>query len=224
MSFIGTVEQGKVYAPGYFLAHEECERKTRQIAQSGATTAANGGKYVKMGTFYPANDSSVVEGIVYEDVDVTNGNMPGSVVTKGVVYLDRLPASPESGVQSALEGKGFTFITSAPKAIRPEYPTELKALTVSFAEGASGKTTPTASGVTPRTGDSYKFKLGTGTSATNAPKVGVGEILSTGWTAWDGTSDITIASADDGKYATIALVNEFGEAIAAGSGAVDRKS
>ena len=33
MSFIGTVEQGKVYAPGYFLAHEECERKTRQIAQ-----------------------------------------------------------------------------------------------------------------------------------------------------------------------------------------------
>ena len=49
MSFIGTVEEGLVYAPGYFLAHEECERKTRQIAQAGATTAANGAKYVKMG-------------------------------------------------------------------------------------------------------------------------------------------------------------------------------
>lgn len=224
MSFIGSTEQGKVYAPGYFLAHEECERKTREIAQSGATTV-NGRKYVKAGTFYPANDSSTVKGIVYEDVDVTSGNMPGSVVLKGVVYLDRLPAAPESGVQSALEGLGFTFITSAPKAIRPEYPTTLKSLTVSFAEsGTSGKTDPTVSGVTPRTGDSYKYKIGSGTSSTDAPKVGVGEILSTGWTAWDGSSDIAIDAGDDGKYTTIALVNAFGEALAAGSAAVDRKS
>lgn len=224
MSFIGAVEQGKVYTPGYFLAHEECERKTREIAQSGATTV-NGRKYVKMGTFYPANDSSTVEGIVYEDVDVTTGNMPGSVVTKGVVYLDRLPASPESGVQSALEGKGFTFIANAPKAIRPEYPTSLTTLTVSFAESAtSGKTDPTVSGFTPRSGDKYVYKIGSGTSATDAPKVTVGQVLSTGWTAWDGSSDITIAAGDDGKYTTIAVVNAFGEALAAGSGAVDRKS
>ena len=224
MSFIGAVEQGKVYAPGYFLAHEECERKTRQIAQSGATNV-NGRKYVKAGTFYPANDSSTVEGIVYEDVDVTTGNMPGSVVTKGVVYLDRLPASPESGVQSALEGKGFTFIANAPKAIRPEYPTSLTTLTVSFAESAtSGKTDPTVSGFTPRSGDKYVYKIGSGTSATDAPKVTVGQVLSTGWTAWDGSSDITIAAGDDGKYTTIAVVNAFGEALAAGSGAVDRKS
>ena len=224
MSFIGAVEQGKVYAPGYFLAHEECERKTREIAQSGATTV-NGRKYVKAGTFYPANSSSTVEGIVYEDVDVTTGNMPGSVVTKGTVYLDRLPAAPESGVQSALEGKGFTFIASAPKAIRPEYPTSLTALTVSFAEASSsGKTAPTVSGYTLRTGDKYLFKLGTGTSSSNAPKVGVGEVLGSGWTAWDGESAITVAAGDDGKYATIAVVNAFGEAIAAGSGAVDRKS
>lgn len=224
MSFIGSVEQGKVYAPGYFLAHEECERKTRQIAQTNATTV-NGRKYVKAGTFYPANNSSTVEGIVYEDVDVTTGDMPGSVVLKGVVYLDRLPAAPESGVQSALEGKGFTFIANAPKPTRPEYPTELKAMTVTFAEsGTSGKTDPTVSGVTPRSGDSYKFKIGSGTSATDAPKVSVGEILTTGWSAWDGSADITVAAGDDGKYATIALVNAFGEAIAAGSGAVDRKS
>lgn len=120
MSFIGSVEQGKVYAPGWFLAHEECERKTREIAQSGATTE-NGRKYVKMGTFYPANNSSTVEGIVYEDVDVTTGDMPGSVVLKGVVYLDRLPASPESGVQAALEAKGFTFITTSPAVTRPDW-------------------------------------------------------------------------------------------------------
>lgn len=89
MSFIGEIEKGVNYHPGWFLAHEECTRETRQIAQTGATTAANGAKYVKMGTVYPANDATA-EGIVYEDVDVTTGNMPGSVVTKGVVYEDRL--------------------------------------------------------------------------------------------------------------------------------------
>lgn len=121
MSFIGNVEQGKVYAPGYFLAHEECERKTREVTQSMATTRADGTKYVPMGTFFPANSSSTVEGIVYEDVDVTSGSMPASVVLSGVVYLDRLPASPASGVQSALEGKGFTFVTKAPEVERPDY-------------------------------------------------------------------------------------------------------
>ena len=89
MSFIGNVEQGKVYAPGWFLAHEECERKTRQATQAMATTASNGSKYVKMGTPFPANDATCV-GLVYEDVDVTSGSMPASVVLKGVVYEDRL--------------------------------------------------------------------------------------------------------------------------------------
>lgn len=121
MSFIGAVEQGKTYAPGWFLAHEECERKTRQIAQEGATTVANGGKYVKMGTFYPANASDTVEGIVYEDVDVTTGDMPGSVVLKGTVYLDRLPVAPATGVQAALEAKGFKFIATSPAVTRPNW-------------------------------------------------------------------------------------------------------
>ena len=85
----------KVYAPGYFLAHEECVRKTKTIPQTGATTRADGAKYVKAGTVYPANDATAV-GIVYEDVDVTTGNMPGSVVLKGVVYEDRLPEAVDT--------------------------------------------------------------------------------------------------------------------------------
>lgn len=119
MSFIGTPEQGIVYAPGYFLAHEECERKTRQIAQSGATNV-NGRKYVKMGTIYPANDATA-EGIVYEDVDVTTGNMPGSVVVKGVVYEDRLPVALANAAKTALTAKGFTFIATAPAVTRPDW-------------------------------------------------------------------------------------------------------
>lgn len=218
MSFIGVTEQGKVYAPGYFLAHEECERKTRQMTQANATTAANGSKYIPMGTFYPANNSSTVEGIVYEDVDVTSGNMPGSVVTKGVVYLDRLPAAPESGVRAALEGKGFTFIATSPAVTRPDFgPKTLKTITVASAEGtASGDTAITVSGYTPASGETYVYK----THATKAPEVGMNEKLDYTWTAWDGTSDIT---ATDGYKITIASVNAEGRAVASGSATVDAK-
>ena len=119
MSFIGNVEQGVCYAPGWFLAHEECERKTRQATQAMATTRSDGAKYVKMGTPFPSNDANCV-GLVYEDVDVTSGSMPASVVLKGVVYEDRLPVALASAAKTALTGKGFTFVTAAPTVTRPE--------------------------------------------------------------------------------------------------------
>ncbi len=118
MSFINTNDNGKVYAPGWFLASEECTRETRQIAQSGATTAADGSKYVKMGTPYPSNDANAI-GIVYEDVDVTTGDMPGSVVTKGIVYADRLPVALADTAKTALEGLGFKLLNTAPAVTRP---------------------------------------------------------------------------------------------------------
>lgn len=91
MSFIGDVKQGETYAPGWFLAHEECVRETREFAHNSAlvVTADNGSKHVPMGTAYPTNDGNAI-GIAYEDVDVSTGNMPGSVVTKGVVIEGRL--------------------------------------------------------------------------------------------------------------------------------------
>ena len=98
MSFIGAEKQGQTYAPGWFLVtDEDCVRKTRQIAQNSAlvVTTAEGGKYVPMGTAYPTNDANAV-GIVYEDVDVTDGDMPGSVVLQGTVYEDRLAITGES--------------------------------------------------------------------------------------------------------------------------------
>lgn len=108
MSFIGADKNGTVYAPGWFLDHEECERKTREIPQSMATTASDGTKYVKMGTPFPSNDGDV-EGLVYEDVDVTAGNMPGSVVLKGSVVESKLPVSLTSTAKAKLENLGFIF-------------------------------------------------------------------------------------------------------------------
>lgn len=93
MAFIGAKKEGQTYAPGYFLAYndENVVRETREFAQNSALvkTTDEGGKYVPAGTAYPTNDGNAV-GIAYEDVDVTVGNMPGSVVTKGIVYEDRL--------------------------------------------------------------------------------------------------------------------------------------
>lgn len=173
MSFIKNSNTARVFAPGYFLAAdaENCTRETREMKQTGATTLSDGTKIVKMGTVYPANDGTA-EGIVYEDIDVTSGNMPGSVVTKGIVYEDRLAVTsvdyqavtPETGdnpkekgwyersgsagsyvytltddttvqdgttyykavdirmsaaAKTALEGKGFKFIATAPTVTRP---------------------------------------------------------------------------------------------------------
>lgn len=112
-------KQGTLYAPGWFLvADEDCARETREIAQSGATTASDGTKYVKMGTVYPSNDSNAI-GLVYEDVDVTTGDMAGSVVTKGTVYEDRLPVALETAAKNALIALGFKFVATAPSVTRP---------------------------------------------------------------------------------------------------------
>lgn len=95
MSFISENKTSTVHAAGWFLAHEECTRLTKTIPQSMATTAANGTKYVKMGTIFPSNDANAI-GIVYEDVDVSTGAMPGSVVTKGEVIEARLADAVDS--------------------------------------------------------------------------------------------------------------------------------
>lgn len=119
MSFIGAIQKGRTLAPGWFLESEVgVVRKTRQIKQEGAVDTEDGGKYVPMGTVWPANDAAA-EGIVYEDIDVTTGDMPGSVVLAGRVCEDRLPAAISTGAKTALEGKGFTFIAASPNVTRP---------------------------------------------------------------------------------------------------------
>ena len=117
MSFIRAKEEGKTYLPGYFLDREECVRKTTEIPTSLATTAADGSKYVPAGTIFPANNNTAV-GIVYEDVDVSAGNMPGSVVYAGYVNEDRLPVELDSDAKTALIAKGFTFVEE-PSVTRP---------------------------------------------------------------------------------------------------------
>lgn len=87
--------------------------KTREIP---ASMGVQDGKYkiVKAGTPFPSDNSNAV-GLVFEDIDVTDGNMPGSVMVAGRVLADRL--SLATAAKTALSGKGFTFV-DAPEITR----------------------------------------------------------------------------------------------------------
>lgn len=208
---------GRAYAPGYFLADADCDRETVQVSanHSQAVTLANGCKIVPAGAVIPSNDGNA-KGILYEDVEVTTGDMPGSLVTRGAVYEDKLPAAIESAAEAVLTG--IKVITTSPAVIRPDFDIDgLKALTVQSSAGtAAGDTALTVTGYSLKSGESWAYKVTTGTAATVLP----GEVVS-GWTAWNGTSDITAAT--DKKLALVAL-NAAGQAIAYGSCTVTAKA
>ncbi len=122
MSFVTSPElQGKGWESGYFLVdNEDCTRLTKTIKADHAqvVTREDGTKYVPAGAVIPANDGTAV-GILYENIDVTSGDMPGSVVTRGAVYTDRLPLAPESAATSAMTG--INFVATEPTITRPDF-------------------------------------------------------------------------------------------------------
>lgn len=213
MSFIESKTDAPVYAPGYFLASEDCTRITTEIAQAKGTTVGTA-KVVKAGTVYPSNDGNAI-GIVYEDVDVTSGDMPGSIVTGGVVYEDRLPAAIESTAESAMTG--IRVITTSPSVTRPAWLAgEMTALSVASVAGATSGKTKITTGYTLKSGEAYKYK----TDASTAPTVGYGETPD-GWTSWDGTSDITATTS---HKISVCVVDRTGVAVALGSATVTSKT
>lgn len=87
-------------------------------------------------------------------------------------------------------------------------------ISVSSSAGtASGDTAITVSGYSQPANETYKYKV----ADTTAPTVKYGQKLTTGWTTWNGTSDITAAT---GKKITIASVDANNRAQAAGSATV----
>ena len=205
------------YAPGFFLASAECTRETVNISPSHSqvVTMADGSKYVPAGAVVPSNDGNA-KGILYEDVDVSTGAMPGSLVTKGIVYEDRLPAAIESSAESAMPG--ITVIVNAPSITRPANFNKgsLAAITVTSTAGSgSGKTDVALTNYTPGTGERYVYKV-----AAAAIPVALGEILSVGsssgqWTA--ATFPLDELTATTGQYITVVSVDSTNAAVAAGN-------
>lgn len=112
-------QSGYGWDAGHFLVDDEtCVRTSMTIAANHAqvVTRDNGRKVVPAGAVIPANGSTA-EGILFEDIDVTDGANVGSVVTEGIVYEDRLPAAIESDAETAMTG--ITVITTSPSITRP---------------------------------------------------------------------------------------------------------
>ena len=62
------------------------------VPTSGVQADVNGKKIVKAGTPFPSNDGNCL-GYLLEDVDVTNGDAPGTYVYEGVLDPDKLRAN-----------------------------------------------------------------------------------------------------------------------------------
>lgn len=76
------------------------------VSDSGVDANGEGKKIVPKGSLLDAsgtikNDATVI-GILAEEVDVTNGPQPGSLIVEGYVLKDRLPVAPETLAEKAL--------------------------------------------------------------------------------------------------------------------------
>lgn len=112
-------QSGYGWNAGHFLVDDEtCIRTTMTIAADHAqlVTRDNGRKVVPAGAVIPANGATA-KGLLFEDIDVTDGANIGSVVTEGTVYGDRLPAALASAAATALTG--IKVIAAAPTITRP---------------------------------------------------------------------------------------------------------
>lgn len=68
---------------------------------SSLAVTENGRKIIKAGTIYPSNDASAL-GIVFNDLDVTEGDQNGAIIVFGFVKTSALPVAPTAAAKTAL--------------------------------------------------------------------------------------------------------------------------
>lgn len=215
MSYFDGPDKGYGWAAGHFLANDEtCVRKTMTIAanHSQVVTRDNGRKVVPAGAVIPSNDGNA-KGILFEDIDVTEGAKPGSVIVDGTIYEDKLPAAIESAAEAVLTS--ITVITTSPAVTRPDYfGKAFVGLTVTSTEGASsGKTVISVSGVTLGTSEKLQYKA-------DANPLPFGSVA-TGFTDFNSGDSLTIA---DGKKVAVIAVTAGGYVFGTGTVTADTKA
>jgi hypothetical protein len=95
------VKQVETFNRINFLASSKVQAFTYQVSDAGVSADSNGRRIVKAGTILPANDATA-EGILYTDVDVTEGPQPGSLIVEAYVLEKRLPVAPSAEAKTAL--------------------------------------------------------------------------------------------------------------------------
>lgn len=111
MSFTSD-SQGRGFRAGHFLVDDEgCVRRTMTISAEHASAVTSGGRtIVPAGSPIPS-DSAYAVGILYEDVDVTNGDAPGSVIVEGTISSS-VTTSISAAALTALNGAGVRLESS----------------------------------------------------------------------------------------------------------------
>ena len=91
-----------------FPDHYVCRAHTFLKGDAAAITE-DGRKVIKAGTIYPTNDAKAI-GVVFSDMDVTDGDMTGAILIHGFVKEAALPAVPAEEAKTAL--KQVTFLSA----------------------------------------------------------------------------------------------------------------
>ena len=92
-----------------FLASAKFVPFTYQVKAEGVQAGEDGRKIVPAGTLYPANDDTAI-GILLNDVDVTNGDAPASVIVEGWILEERLPEEVTTEAKTAMTAIKFKKI------------------------------------------------------------------------------------------------------------------
>lgn len=88
-----------------FPDHYVCEAHTFRKDDAAAATV-DGRKIIKAGTIYPANDATA-QGVVFCDIDVTDGDRNGALLIHGFVKKAAIPAAPTAEAKTALGQVSF---------------------------------------------------------------------------------------------------------------------
>ena len=92
--------------PNFLASEVGLITKSVNIPDTGVTADSDGLKIVKAGTVWPANDATAT-GIIFDDVDVTNGTHAGSLIVAGRVFGNRLHTTPIAAAITALKANGL---------------------------------------------------------------------------------------------------------------------
>ena len=71
-----------------------------------AAATVDGRKIIRAGTIYPSNDANAI-GVVFYDVDVTEGDRNGTLIVHGFIKTAAIPANPASTAKAVLTGIQF---------------------------------------------------------------------------------------------------------------------
>ena len=84
-----------------FLASAKFQNFTYQVDDTGVEADANGKKIVQAGTVFKKDGVAV--GLVFADVDVTNGAQVAAIMVEGYVLEARLPAEVSAEDKAAMK-------------------------------------------------------------------------------------------------------------------------